>query len=325
MAVQRKDPAYSGVRTEGRLGSFQMKEWMERISWGKIHQKDSNSGEGGMMSDIYPNATDRFLTINGLNIHFREWGGPPLPPLIILHGFDAHSRSWDHVAAALSDRYRVIVPDIRGNGESSWASEYSWQLFIEDTLGLMDALDLRQVALCGHSMGGRTSYMLASQYSERVTKLVIVEAVPDDPKIRNDNPPVEIYETIEGAVAEAYKRQPFADKDTLRHEVEHGLKQREDGKWTKRFDPALYTAAWQRQLNPGTELEWPALARIECSTLLIYGVHSMGKMETEVNRMAQTIPHCELIAIPDAAHDLPNENPNEFISRLRSYLVQKSV
>ena len=199
------------------------------------------------------NVTDCFLTINGINIHYREWGVPQLPPLIILHGFDAHSWSWDHVAAALSEHYRVIVPDIRGNGESSWAPEYSWQLFIADTLGLMDALGISQAVLSGHSMGGRTSYMLASQHPERVTRLIIVEAVPDDPKIRNDDPPSEIYETVEDAVAEAYKRQPYADKDTLRHEVEHGLKQLEDGKWRKKFDPALYTAAWQRQLNPGTE------------------------------------------------------------------------
>lgn len=276
------------------------------------------------MSDVYSNVTDRFLTFNGLKIHFREWGVPQLPALIILHGFDAHSRSWDHVAAALADRYHIIVPDIRGNGESSWAQEYSWQLFIEDTLGLMDALNLNEAIFCGHSMGGRASYMMASRYPERVTKLIIVEAVPDDPKIRKDDPPIEIYETIDETIAEAHKRQPYADKDTLRHEVEHGLKLLEDGKWGKRFDPALYTAAWHGQLNPGTKLEWPALAKIECSTLLIYGIHSMGKMKTQVTRMAQTIPHCELIEIPDAAHDLPNENPKEFIRGLRTYLVGMS-
>ena len=275
------------------------------------------------MSDINSNVIDRFLTINGLKIHFREWGTSQLPPLIILHGFDAHSRSWDHVAAALADHYRVFVPDIRGNGESDWAPEYSWQLFIEDTLGLMNALNLSQAILCGHSMGGRASYMLASRYPERVTKLIIVEAVPDDPKLRDDDPPIEIYETIEEAVAEAYKRQPYADKGTLRHEVEHGLKQLEDGKWKKRLDPNLYIDVWRGRLNPGTELEWPALAKIECPTLLIYGIHSMGKMETEVARMAQTIPNCELIEIPDAAHDLPNENPNEFIRRLHNYLLER--
>jgi pimeloyl-ACP methyl ester carboxylesterase len=268
------------------------------------------------------NVIDHFATINGLTIHYRDWGDPQLPPLVILHGGgNSISRSWDHVAAALADRFRVIVPDLRGNGESSWAAEYSWQLILDDALKLMDALGLSQVILCGHSLGGRVAYMLASQHPEYITRLVIVEAVPWDPKVQTDDPPIEIYTTIDDAVAEAYRRQPYANKDTLRHEVEHGLKQIEDGRWTWRMDPAFHIAALRGQLNPGTKLEWPALAKIECPTVLIYGVHSMGKMGTEVTRIAQTIPNCQSIEIPDAAHDLPNENPTEFIRALRRYLT----
>lgn len=274
------------------------------------------------MSDVNVNVTDHFLEINGLSIHYRDWGDPQLPPLVILHGGgNAISRTWDHIAAALADRFRVIVPDLRGNGESSWAPQYSWQLILDDILKLMDALGLSQVILCGHSLGGRVAYMLASGYPERVTRLVIVEAAPSDPKIRNDDPPIEIYRTIDDAVAEAYRRQSYADKDSLRHEVQHGLKQLEDGQWTWRMDPAFHIAALRGHLNPGTQLEWPALAKIKCPSVLIYGVHSMGKMRTEVTRIAQTIPNCQSIEIPDAAHDLPNENPEEFIRALRSYLI----
>src|SRR5919108_4556294 len=173
------------------------------------------------MSDIRPTVTDHFIETNGLNIHYRDWGDPQLPPLVILHGGgNAISRTWDHVAAALADRYRIIVPDLRGNGESSWAPEYSWQLIQDDTLKLMDALGMSQTVLCGHSLGGRVAYMLASGYPERVTRLVIVEADPFDPEIRNDEPSIEIYRTIDDAVAEAYRRQPYANKNTLRHEVE---------------------------------------------------------------------------------------------------------
>jgi pimeloyl-ACP methyl ester carboxylesterase len=261
--------------------------------------------------------------INGLEIHYRDWGDPHLPALVILHGGgNSISRTWDHVAAALADYFRVIVPDQRGNGESSWASEYSWQLMLDDALKLMDALGLRQTVLCGHSMGGRVAYMLASQHPERVTRLVIVEAAPWDPKVQTDDPPVEMYGTLEEAVAQAYERQPYADKDTLRHEVKHGLKQLDDGGWTWRMDPALVRAIWRGQLNPGTKLEWPALAQIRCPSVLIYGVHNLGKSEYSelVEKLARTIPDCRLIEIPDASHDLPNENPDEFIRALRAYL-----
>jgi pimeloyl-ACP methyl ester carboxylesterase len=268
--------------------------------------------------------TDHFLPINSLNIHYRDWGDPQFPPLVILHGGgNSLSRTWDHVAAALADRFRIIIPDLRGNGESSWAPEYSWQLILDDTLKLMDALGIDQTVLCGHSMGGRVAYMLASLSPGRVSRLLIVEAAPWDPKVRTDDPPIETYGTIEDAVAEAYQRQPHADKDTLRHEVEHGLKQLDDGRWTWRMDPALVRAIWLGQLNPGTKLEWPALAQIQCPTVLIYGAYSLGKMD-ELTAMVQTIPDCQRIEIPDASHDLPNENPQAFIRALRSYLIESA-
>jgi pimeloyl-ACP methyl ester carboxylesterase len=137
------------------------------------------------MSSSQAPVTDHFITINGINLHYRDWGDPQLLPLVILHGGgNSISRSWDHVAAALADRFRIIVPDLRGNGESSWASEYSWELILDDTLELMDKLGVRQTVLCGHSMGGRVAYMLASQHPERLTRLVIVEAAPWDPKVQ---------------------------------------------------------------------------------------------------------------------------------------------
>jgi pimeloyl-ACP methyl ester carboxylesterase len=275
------------------------------------------------MSGTSINVTDYFVSINGFSIHYRDWGDPQLSPLVILHGAgNSISRTWDHVADALVHYFRVIVPDLRGNGESSWAAEYSWQLMLDDTLKLMDELGLSQAVLCGHSMGGRIAYMLASQYPERVSRLVIVESNPLDPKVQTDDPPIEIYATVEDAVVEAYRRQPYADKDTLRHEVEHGLKQLADGRWTWRMDPALVRARWRGQLNPGTQLEWPALAQIRCPSVLIYGAHSLGKMGTIVTDVAQAIPNCQLIEIPDASHDLPNENPREFIRALRAYLIE---
>jgi pimeloyl-ACP methyl ester carboxylesterase len=275
------------------------------------------------MDHSHPLVADHFSTINGLNIHYRDWGDSQLPPLVILHGGgNSISRTWDHVAAALADDFRVIVPDQRGNGESSWAPEYSWQLMLDDALKLMDALGLRQTVLCGHSLGGRIAYMLASKYPERVTRLVIVEANPMDPKMQTNDPPFESYETIEEAVVQAYERQPYADKNTLRQEVMYSLKQLDDGRWTWRMDPAFDVASRRGQLNPGTKVEWPSLAQIGCPAVLIYGAYSLGKMGTMVNDIAQAIPDCQLIEIPDASHDLPNENPQEFIRALRAYLIE---
>src|SRR5687768_9785957 len=70
---------------------------------------------------------DRFVTVNGLRIHYVEWGGPstPLgaggtekPPLILIHGLDRVARTFDHVVPHFTNRYRVIAVDMRGHGDS---------------------------------------------------------------------------------------------------------------------------------------------------------------------------------------------------------------
>jgi pimeloyl-ACP methyl ester carboxylesterase len=86
------------------------------------------------------------------------------------------------------------------------------------------------------------------------------------------------------------------------------------------MDPALHTAAWRGEIRPGPALEWPALALIRSPAILIYGVHSIPLERAIV--VAQTIPNCQLVAIPYAAHDLPNENPVSFISALRAFLTE---
>lgn len=276
------------------------------------------------MSRSSPLVTEHALSINGLTLQYRDWGEPQLPPLLILHGLGAHAHSWDHVAAALADHYRIIVPDLRGHGRSSWAPAYTWQLFLEDALHLITAIGVPQVAVCGHSLGGRVAYMLASRHPERITRLVIAEATPLAPPAddRSGPPPapeIDHYATLDDALAEAYRRQPYADKATLRHEVEHGLLLGADGRWRWRMDPALQTARWRGQLNPGPALEWPALRAVRCPSLMLYGVHSIPLEQAAA--VARAIPDCQLVAIQDAAHDLPNENPAGFITALRAFLT----
>ncbi len=276
------------------------------------------------MSDSSPLVTEHALSINGLTLQYRDWGDPQLPALLILHGLGANAHSWDHVAAALANQCRSIVPDLRGHGRSSWAPAYTWQLLLEDALSLITTIGVSQVALCGHSLGGRVAYMLASRYPERITRLVIAEATPLAPPAedRSGPPPapeIDHYATLDDAVAEAYRRQPYADKATLRHEVEHGLLFGADGRWRWRMDPALQTARWRGQLNPGPVLEWPALRAVRCPSLMLYGIHSIPVEQAA--EVARAIPDCQLVAIRDAAHDLPNENPAGFISALRAFLT----
>src|SRR5687767_10099485 len=66
---------------------------------------------------------DRFVTVNGLRIHYVDWGNETRPPLIMVHGLDRVARTFDHVATHFRSRYHVLAVDMRGHGDSDWHPE----------------------------------------------------------------------------------------------------------------------------------------------------------------------------------------------------------
>ena len=106
------------------------------------------------------------------------------PPLILLHGFPQNGMCWARVAPTLAARHRVIVPDLRGYGQSDAPPDddahtvYSKRRMALDITGLMDRLGIGQADILGHDRGARVAYRLALDHPARVGRLGIVEVVP---------------------------------------------------------------------------------------------------------------------------------------------------
>src|SRR2546426_9867446 len=66
---------------------------------------------------------DRSLVLHGQRFHFLDWGAPPAPAVVLLHGITGHARAWDDEARALAARYRVLALDARGHGDSDPAPD----------------------------------------------------------------------------------------------------------------------------------------------------------------------------------------------------------
>src|SRR4051812_48424755 len=90
---------------------------------------------------------DKFLTLNGLRFHYREWGNTNAPPLVLLHGLRGNTRTWDTLAPGLVEHYRVLALDLRGRGETEWAQDYSIAVMVEDLAAYADNLRLDRFAL----------------------------------------------------------------------------------------------------------------------------------------------------------------------------------
>lgn len=106
------------------------------------------------------------------------------PALILLHGFPQNGLCWARVAPAFAARFRVIVPDLRGYGQSDAPPDdvahdaYSKRRMAADIVALMDVLDLPRAHVLGHDRGARVAYRLALDHPGRVDRLGIIEIAP---------------------------------------------------------------------------------------------------------------------------------------------------
>src|SRR4029077_166080 len=127
---------------------------------------------------------DRFATVNGLRLHYLDWGASAKPALILLHGIARHAHTFDHLASDLARDYHVIAVDMRGHGDSAWSPEgaYLVEDYVKDLEGLVAQLGLRRLTLLGHSTGGRGVQVFAGLHPELVERLVVEDVGPERPQ-----------------------------------------------------------------------------------------------------------------------------------------------
>ena len=115
--------------------------------------------------------------INGVTIHYQVSGEGPA--VTLLHGYTGSHQDWVRQIPLLSKKYRVVTLDWRGHGKSealSAASDYSFELLIQDTYGLLRHLGIHTSCIVGHSMGGFIALELALRYPDVVSALVLVDS-----------------------------------------------------------------------------------------------------------------------------------------------------
>ena len=106
------------------------------------------------------------------------------PVLVLLHGFPQTHAMWHRVAQALKHDYRLVLPDLRGYGDSSHApglpdhGNYSKRAMAQDVVGLLDRLGVDDFFLCGHDRGGRVAHRLAIDCPARVRRLCVLDIAP---------------------------------------------------------------------------------------------------------------------------------------------------
>lgn len=267
---------------------------------------------------------DDYLQLDDLRLHYREWSDATAPPLILLHGFTGHARSWDSFSRAMSRQYRVLALDQRGHGESGWTTDYSTAAMVADLRAFVAALHLDHFDLLGLSMGGSVAYHYASSRPSGLARLVIVDIGPElvasgSQRIQAGVQAADTFDSIEAAIAANRAANPRADEDEMRHRVRHNLMRAADGRWTFRYDRALRAPGRPRP-RPRGEENWVAWRAINVPTLLLRGSVSDILARDAAERMASEIPECRLIEIPGSGHSIPLEAPARFLEAVQTFL-----
>lgn len=139
-------------------------------------------GTGDTMTDV--RTRYRTIRVDGLDIFYREAGPASAPVLLLLHGFPSSSRMWEPLFGRLGDRFRLIALDYVGFGHSAAplpaAFSYTFDNQARIIAAFADALHLRRYALVMQDYGGPVGFRLATARPERVTSMIVQNAVAHD-------------------------------------------------------------------------------------------------------------------------------------------------
>lgn len=283
--------------------------------------------------------SDHWVTLNGIDFHYVDWGNAHLPPLVLLHGGSLTAHTWDMAALILRDRYHVIALDQRGHGDTGHTpedrlSEDNGDLMLQDTEAFIDHLGYPKVILCGMSMGGMNSIRYAARHPERLDALIIVDIAPvtmqeglmEMEAFRRET---ETMRRFEDFLERAVKFNPQRKPAHLKYSLLHSLKQVPDG-WTWKQDTNRHRVPEgeteeQRKAAAKARSEslWADVKAIRTQTLLMRGEISKILAPESAEAMRAAMQDCELVVIPGAGHSVQGDNPKDFAHQLDAYVSRR--
>ena len=264
---------------------------------------------------------DRLVTVNGLRLHYLEWGDAAKPAMILLHGIARHAHTFDHVAPEFARGHHVIALDMRGHGDSAWSPEgaYLVQDYVKDLEALVAQLRLRRVTLLGNSTGGRVAQVFAGLHPELVERLVVEDVGPERPQNIADAFARRVAQEANGWASEdelvqqlsaANRRTP---EPLLRTYAHFGVKPRADGRLVWKRDPNLVKGFVETEL-------WESVSRIKSPVLYVIGGGSRIVPPETQQRLKDTLPNCRIVVMPGLGHYPDEEDTNGFLAIVNPFL-----
>ena len=251
---------------------------------------------------------------DAVKLHYSEAGNGT--PVVLLHGFPLSSEIWRAQQSGLSDRWRVITPDLRGHGKSpAPEGAYSMETMARDVLALLDTLRISKAVILGHSMGGYLTLAAAKIAPERFLGLGLVasQAAADTEEARQGR-----FKTIEKVSADGNSAVAAAMIPRL---------------FAPNADPKIVEATRQMILNTpragiiGTlqamasrENTEAVLAKMKVPVLLLAAEHDQIIPLARSEALAAAVPGAKLAVIEKVGHMPMLEDPARTTAAIGEFL-----
>ena len=307
----------------------------------------------------FDNFEQRSFEVNGAAISARFSKTKPnevrRPALLLLHGFPQSHVMWHRVAQQLEQDYFLVMPDLRGYGDSSKTpglpdhSNYSKHNMAHDMALVMDALGVDDFYLCGHDRGGRVAHRLALDHAARVKKLCVIDIAPTLDMYNGETLTAPYIEFARAYYHWFHMLQPAPLPEIMmganHPETAKAYLHAKLGGWGSAglayIEPlaladyercfcsaeALHTACEDYRASAGIDLQHDRTSReqghkLACDTLVLWGAR--GVVQRLFDPMALWQSQCSSVvsgrAMP-AGHFIPEELPVETAQALRNFFT----
>ena len=268
-----------------------------------------------------PSAGDRYVDVSGATVRVREEGPNDAPVLLMLHGFTFSLETWDALAEALSDDYRVVRYDLLGHGLTGPDSQERYAP--EDRAAfageVMEALGIERATLVGNSLGGLVAWRLAAAEPDRADALVLVS-----PGAYSINGVGEAPAPVPPMVAAYLRLAPdagvrasaaniFADPEAVSEDRyrQLGAMMRQPG------NGDAFVRSLELFTLPDPD---PALREIDVPVLIVFGAGDQVIPPEHGERMARVLPDATLLSYEGVGHVAQEEAPGRLAEDMRAFL-----
>ncbi|WP_167160740.1 alpha/beta hydrolase [Streptomyces sp. MBT27] len=256
----------------------------------------------------------------GCRLHAYDWGGTG-PEVLLLHGGGLTAHTWDYVCLGLRGAARLIALDLRGHGDSGWSDDYRIATMAEDVIAAADHLGFDRVRLVGMSLGGVVAAHAADTHPDRVDRLVLVDVAPgvdfeSTGRMREFMAGLGPVAGLDAVVDAAMRVSPRAHRASVAYRMSTLFRREPGGGWVPKNDPrppdfsAILAAIEQLALRLG-----------KMPVLLVRGGRSRVLSQSTAERLVGQLPDAGLVVVPDAGHNVQEDNPAALIAALRPYLT----